>query len=85
MVRIARMWSVTFRSSMASADRRRAATPKSCRDFVTYLARYPATRRGDVRLMAMCVSDSVGTAWFWVPSGWVSICLPNRTTSGAVS
>src|ERR1700739_587854 len=60
----------------------RAATPKSCRDLVTYLARYPATRRGDVRLMPTSGSDSVGMVWFWLLSGWVSICVPNRTTSG---
>jgi len=39
-------------------------------------------RRDDIRLMAAGVPDSVGAAWFSVLSGWVSICVPNRTTSG---
>ena len=62
--------------------------PKSCRDLVTYLARYPATRRGDNRDAVMrAVSLASGSVAAMVVSGvngWVSIWVPNRSVRTAL-
>ncbi len=58
VVKIDRTCSLTSRVAIASVESRRAVIPKSCRDLVTYLARYAATRRGDKRAVGAAPTGS---------------------------
>lgn len=61
--------------------------PKSCRDLVTYFARYAATRRGESRVAVVRAEQLVVGSFAAVVvsgvNGWVSIWAPNRSARTA--